>query len=134
MNYPLLYAGARAPEQIEVTVQVPADMSLDLSTISTVTLSVYRRQQAPNPPTICVPVACMQAVVPMGSLEGVQPQVWATTILSRGCGKVRVSHAFVDGDDVDEPGALVIVPTIQITPSGVLRCAPIDVQIVPYLC
>jgi hypothetical protein len=134
VNYPLLYAGARAPEQIKITVQVPADIVPDLATISAVTLSVYRRPQTSNPSTLCEPVARMQEVVPMGGLEGVQPQVWTTTILSRGCGQVRVTHAFVDGNDVDEPGALLIVPTLQITPSGVLRCAPIDVIIVPYLC
>ena len=126
-----VYAGARAPEGIELVISTrTGSQVLDVSTVSSVLVDVYRRaaEDAEEP---CGYTG--QHIVPMGGPSNVAPQTWSTTITSRGCGKVVVSHAFVDGDDVDVPGFLVLCPRVLIAPSGTLRCAPIDLQVVPLV-
>lgn len=133
MSYPTIFAGARAPESIEVTVLVPQGTALDLATVASVELDVYRRPVADNSPRLCLdPRALIQAVPLPSGLEGIQPTTWLTTIKAKGCGKIIVTHAFEDGDDIDIPGVLVIVPRLLLTPSGVLRGAPTDVQVLPF--
>ena len=108
-------------------------MSLDLTTVLSATLKVYRRPVAENPAP-CPPPNSRLRVVPMSWITGVQPQVWAATIAAKCASKLLLTHAFVDGDDIDNIGALVVVPTLAMPANGVLRCAPIEVQVVPIAC
>src|SRR5208337_4032741 len=95
-------------------------------------LTVYRRPRPRNPIGLFPTIEERQAVVPMPG-EGIIPQLWTTSILSAACGRMLVAHPLVDGDDVDCVGALIVIPTLNLPSNGVLRCAPIDVQIVPLV-
>lgn len=131
MSYPTIYAGARAPEGLEVHVSTRAGtQALDPTAVQSVELWVYRRKVTVEEET-CPGQHLRFEAVPMGQLTEV-PQVWASTITSRGCGKVIVSHEFQDGDDVDTPGFLVVCPRLTTT-QGVLRAEPVDVQVLPLV-
>lgn len=122
-----IYAGARSPESLDVTMVTPTGQDFDVNAVVGVNFVVSRRPAASSGSASC----CDE---PQQSLsECSQPQVWSAAVLQR-CvltRSVRAAHAFVDGDDVDVPGLLTVYPQLVLA-DGTRRCQPFDLLVLPY--